>query len=48
MNYFKHLIANWKVCLHSLNDFSEHFIHGLLPFIKWNHYQKDTKGDENK
>lgn len=38
MNYFKHLCLNWKVALHSLNDFAEHFIHGVLPFVKWKHY----------
>lgn len=40
MNYFQHLKANWKVAFHSLNDFFEHFLHGLIPAIKWNHYQK--------
>ena len=39
MNYMKHLKANWKVAFHSFNDFLEHFIHGLLPCIKWEHKQ---------
>lgn len=39
MNYLEHLVANWKVALHSLNDFWEHFLHGICPLIKWNHYQ---------
>ena len=43
MNYMKHLKANWKVALHSFNDFLEHFIHGLLPFIKWEHEQPKRK-----
>ena len=37
MGYLKHLVANWKVSLHALNDFAEHFLHGLIPFIKWKH-----------
>ena len=43
MNYVKHLKANWKVALHSFNDFLEHFLHGLLPFIKWEHEQPKRK-----
>ena len=43
MNYFQHLKANWKVAFHSFNDFLEHFIHGLLPAISWNHIQKVDK-----
>lgn len=39
MGYMKHLKANWKVAFHSFNDFLEHFIHGLLPCIKWEHKQ---------
>lgn len=39
MNYFEHLIANWKVALHSLDDAAEHFLHGLIPKIKWKHKQ---------
>ena len=39
MKYMKHLKANWKVAFHSFNDFLEHFIHGLLPCIKWEHKQ---------
>lgn len=47
LNYFKHLIMNWKVAVHALNDFFEHFLHGLFPFIKWEHYQnKEVKKDE--
>lgn len=42
MNYMKHLKANWKVAFHSLNDFLEHFIHGLIPCIKWEHKQPST------
>lgn len=37
MNYFEHLIANWKVAARSLGDFIEHFLHGLIPVIKWEH-----------
>jgi hypothetical protein len=40
--YFSHLLANWKVALHSLNDFAEHFIHGLFPFISWKHYERNS------
>jgi hypothetical protein len=52
MKYFKHLKENWKVALHSLNDFLEHFLHGLIPAISWKHgcnldpivlYQKTIK-----
>ncbi len=42
MTYFEHLKANWKVAFHSFNDFLEHFIHGLLPCIKWEHKQPDV------
>jgi hypothetical protein len=38
--YLIHLIANWKVALHSLNDFFEHFLHGLIPCISWKHFHK--------
>ena len=41
MNYFEHLLANWRVAFHSLNDFIEHFIHGIFPFISWKHYHKE-------
>lgn len=37
MTYLSHLRANWKVAWHSLGDFLEHFLHGLLPFISWKH-----------
>jgi hypothetical protein len=37
-NYFIHLIANWKIAFHALNDFLEHFLHGLIPIIKWKHF----------
>ena len=40
MNYFEHLVCNWRVAAHSLNDTLEHFLHGLFPFIKWEHKQK--------
>ena len=50
MNYFEHLIANWRVAarsgkdlLHDLSDMLEHFIHGLIPFIKWNHQQPEEE-----
>lgn len=39
MKYFKHLKSNWKVAFHSLSDFFEHLIHGLIPGIRWNHKQ---------
>lgn len=42
MNYFDHLVANWLVAFHSLNDFLEHFIHGLFPFISWKHYHGES------
>lgn len=48
MSYFKHLIANWRVAIHSLNDFFEHFLHGILPFIKWNHYEEKFIKMSNK
>ena len=38
-NYFVHLYKNWKVALHSLSDFLEHFLHGMFPFINWKHSQ---------
>lgn len=41
MNYFEHLWANWKVAFYSLNDFAEHFLHGIFPFIYWEHDHKD-------
>ncbi len=44
MSYFQHLKANWKVAAHSLNDALEHFLHGLIPFIKWEHKQKNEGG----
>jgi hypothetical protein len=37
MGYFEHLKANWKVAFHCLNDFLEHFLHGLIPCIHWEH-----------
>lgn len=40
MNYFDHLVANWRVAMHSLGDTLEHFLHGLLPFSSWEHKQK--------
>lgn len=43
MNYFEHLIKNWKVALHSLGDMLIHFIHGLLPFIEIKHYERDNQ-----
>ena len=39
MNYFEHIVKNWKVAGHALGDFFAHFIHGLLPFIKIKHHQ---------
>jgi GNAT superfamily N-acetyltransferase len=50
VNYFQHLKENWKIALHSLNDFSEHFLHGLIPIIKWKHFHSETcdlKEDED-
>jgi hypothetical protein len=44
-NYLKHLIANWRVALHALNDFAEHFLHGLIPAIKWDHNEKSIDKD---
>lgn len=44
MNYFDHLVANWRVAMHSLGDTLEHFLHGLLPFISWEHKQKMREG----
>jgi hypothetical protein len=41
--YLIHLVANWKVALHALNDFFEHFLHGLFPFISWKHFHDDKK-----
>jgi len=46
MTYFEHLKANWKVAFHSLNDFFEHFIHGLIPYISWKHTQPRRKRNE--
>lgn len=43
MNYLEHLLANWKVAIHSLNDFVEHFIHGLIPFVEWKHYHNENE-----
>ena len=43
MNYLEHLKANWKVAFHSLGDFLEHFIHGLIPCIQWKHQQPNNK-----
>lgn len=40
MNYLKHLCINWKVAGHCLLDFLEHFLHGLIPLIKWEHENK--------
>lgn len=48
MNYFEHLVSNWRVAAHSLNDTLEHFIHGLFPFIYWKHKQQNTSGNEVK
>ena len=48
MTYFEHLKANWKVALHSLNDFLEHFLHGLCPLIKWTHTQPNKKEARNE
>lgn len=44
VTYFQHLKANWKVAAHSLSDALEHFLHGLIPFIKWEHKQKMKEG----
>ena len=42
MTYLEHLKANWKVAFHSLDDFLEHFLHGLIPYIRWRHIQPDN------
>ncbi|RCX20864.1 hypothetical protein DFR58_10166 [Anaerobacterium chartisolvens] len=44
MNYLEHLKANWRVALHGLNDFAEHFLHGLLPCVKGDHTQPKKGG----
>lgn len=44
--YSKHLIANWKVAFHALNDFFEHLIHGLIPIISWSHYHGTEESEE--
>ena len=41
-SYLEHLILNWKVAIHSLNDVAEHFIHGIFPFISWKHYHEEN------
>lgn len=50
VNYFKHLKSNWKVALstryhtswfHTISDILEHFLHGLIPCIKWKHKQRE-------
>ncbi len=41
MAYWQHLRANWLVAGHSLCDFLEHFLHGLIPCIQWGHQQPD-------
>ena len=43
MNYFEHLVANWKVAGHALWDFYAHFVHGLFPFIKVKHHQPSVE-----
>ena len=47
-NYFIHLVANWKVALHALNDFAEHFLHGLLPFIHWEHCENEKISNRDR
>lgn len=39
MKYLKHLKSNLRVAFHSLYDFFEHLIHGIIPCIRWNHKQ---------
>ena len=39
ISYYGHLLANWRVVFHSLNDFSEHFLHGLISAILQEHNQ---------
>ena len=39
--YFVHLIKNWKVAGHALNDFAQHFMHGLVPCISWKHHHSE-------
>lgn len=39
MNYFKHLVKNWKVSAHALKDAFAHFVHGIFPFIHVKHHQ---------
>ena len=50
MNYFTHLKLNWQVAFHSLNDFCEHFIHGIIPCVSWKHAHdsKSLTDEENK
>ena len=48
MTYFQHLKANWKVAAHSLNDALEHFLHGLVPVIYWEHQQSTEGINEEK
>ena len=55
MGYIEHLKLNWKVAfrslrkhdklLHNLNDFAEHFLHGLIPLIKWEHKYNKKEGE---
>lgn len=40
-HYIKHLIANWRIALHALNDCVEHFLHGLIPIIHWKHFHDE-------
>lgn len=51
-HYFSHLLANWRVAGHAMNDLAEHFIHGLIPLIKWKHPEPHEelrkKNDERK
>jgi len=46
MGYFRHLAKNWRVSWHSLGDVFKHFIHGVIPIIKFKHYHGDTKSLE--
>lgn len=48
MNYFEHLVANWKVAGHALWDFYAHFVHGLFPFIKVKHHQPKVEVEITK
>ncbi len=43
MGYFEHLCRNWLVAGRCVNLFLEHFLHGLIPFISWEHGHKNKE-----